>query len=175
MRTDIIQGSTYRREGGNRRTTIITKAGSIPGFVATAPQEQAFFSSLSPSFFLEPTSSSSTVVALNRLLATTVSTQAELTAALANNARIELGADILLTSEVTINGLTGVVIDGKGFKIDGNNSVRCFNIQNGAEVALTHLTITRGSAVSQQVITFIYVSFLSSFRLLITLFSLLSA
>jgi len=77
-------------------------------------------------------------------LPTIVTTQAQLTAALANNARIELGADILITSTVSINALTGVVIDGKGFAIDGNNAVQCFNIKQSVELALMNLIVTRG-------------------------------
>jgi hypothetical protein len=73
-----------------------------------------------------------------------VTTQAELTAALANNARIELGADIVITSTVSINALTGVVIDGKGSAIDGNNAAQCFNIKQSVELTLMNLIVSRG-------------------------------
>lgn len=135
-------------------------AGPFPGAMAIAQQEykvqQEKVSSSSLSFEAPP--SSSVIAARRRLTATIVTNEAGLTAALANGATIELAADILLTSTVTIDGLTNLVIDGKGFKIDGNNTVGCVAISNGATVALMDLTITRGSTVSWQA-PFLYPTF----------------
>jgi hypothetical protein len=179
MRTISTQGSTYQKEGGDNPTTTtttdtmrtstrITKEGSFPGPMATALTEQAF--SLSSSSFLKTPPSSSVVVVRRRLTTTTVTTQAELVAALANSVTIVFAADILLTSEVSIDGLTGLVINGKGFKIDGNNAVRCFRIDIGTEVAFANLTITRGSSdVSFRInICFDFFFSFSVFRLLLS-------
>jgi hypothetical protein len=63
---------------------------------------------------------------------TRVFDKTSLSTALANSAKILLAADITLTATIVISGLKGVVINGNGFKVDGNNSVRCFSIQSGA-------------------------------------------
>ena len=73
----------------------------------------------------------------------TVTTLNEFTTALSrNNVEIELAADIILTTNIGIRGLTGVVINGNNFKVDGNNAVQCFLIANGAEVSFNDLAIT---------------------------------
>jgi hypothetical protein len=79
-----------------------------------------------------------------RQMVTAVSDEAAFNTALANSAEIEVWAHITLTATITISGLTGVVINGNGFKVDGNNAVRCFKIQGGAEVSFFNLTITKG-------------------------------
>jgi len=94
-----------------------------------------------PSITLEPT--------LMPTPARPITTAAMLTSALADNANIELAADITLSSTIDINGVTGVVIDGQLFNVDGNNNngntaVRCFKIGNRAEVTFINLTITNG-------------------------------
>eukprot|EP00613_Pedinella_sp_CCMP2098_P029919 CAMPEP_0171739396 /NCGR_PEP_ID=MMETSP0991-20121206/34220_1 /TAXON_ID=483369 /ORGANISM="non described non described, Strain CCMP2098" /LENGTH=482 /DNA_ID=CAMNT_0012337029 /DNA_START=276 /DNA_END=1723 /DNA_ORIENTATION=+ len=95
------------------------------------------------------------LVSGRRMLTTTVATRAELTSALTNNSVIELAADILmnpvgiegadpiLMNSVEIEGLTGVVIDGNGFKLDGNNSVRCLGVIDSA-LTINNIAITRG-------------------------------
>lgn len=80
---------------------------------------------------------------LTRRMVTVVSDEATLKDALTNdNAEIELSVAITLTDEIDINGRTGVVMNGNGFKIDGNSSVRCFKIENNAEMSFYNLTIT---------------------------------
>lgn len=79
-----------------------------------------------------------------RRMATTVLNEAALNTALANNAEIELFTDITLTATVTISGLTGLVINGRGYKVDGNNAVICFSVLTDAEVSFIELTITNG-------------------------------
>ena len=184
MRTDSTQGSTYQREGSHSPVTTTNKVESFPGPMAAALQEHVSSSSTlsSSSSFLEaPNSeaSSSSVVVARRRLTTTVTNEAQLTAALANNATIELGANILITSKVTIGVLTGVFIDGKGFEIDGNNAVQCFLIYGAAEVTLKDLIITRGSSgvswrVKRYRLFLLFISFLSSSRPPTTLPSLSS-
>jgi hypothetical protein len=170
MRTGSTQGSAYQREGSDSLATTDTmrpltniKAGPFPDSITSALTEQAF-SSLSSSF-LEPPPSP-VAVACRRLAATTVTTYAELTAAFVNDATIELATNILLGSTVWINGLTGVAVDGKGFEVDGQNNARCFYFYNGAEVALTDLTITRGfsATVSRRVRTPLYFLLLRFFH-----------
>jgi hypothetical protein len=135
----ILENNTMRTDSTNTSIAGTSTNTIFPAPMASARQEEVS----SSSSFLEPPSKS-VVIAPRRLSITTVTTEAELTTALNNNARIELAADILLTSTININGLTGVVIDGKGFEINGNDTVRCFYIYNGAEVSLSNLTITRG-------------------------------
>ena len=53
----------------------------------------------------------------------TVTTQEELQAAIADDTTIEVAADIYLSSEIDIDGITGLVINGNGYKIDGQGSV----------------------------------------------------
>eukprot|EP00613_Pedinella_sp_CCMP2098_P025123 CAMPEP_0171711916 /NCGR_PEP_ID=MMETSP0991-20121206/16879_1 /TAXON_ID=483369 /ORGANISM="non described non described, Strain CCMP2098" /LENGTH=251 /DNA_ID=CAMNT_0012302347 /DNA_START=149 /DNA_END=901 /DNA_ORIENTATION=+ len=78
-----------------------------------------------------------------------VSTERELTSALGNMMAIEFSANIVLTSTVHVVGLISLSIDGKGFKLDGQNSVSsCLYIRKYAELALTNLIITRGYAIT---------------------------
>jgi hypothetical protein len=72
--------------------------------------------------------------------------ETSLNTALANIAKVVLAADITLTAPIVIDGLTGVVISGNGFKVYGSNSARCFLIQGQAEVSLFGLTTTKGNA-----------------------------
>lgn len=81
-----------------------------------------------------------------RRLITTVSDENAFKNALDTDAEIELAVDIVLSATVTISGLTGVVINGRGFKVDGNSAVRCFNIST-AEVLFSNLTIADGQLV----------------------------
>jgi hypothetical protein len=74
----------------------------------------------------------------------TVSTEAAFVASLANDAFIELASNLILASSISIDGFTGVVVNGSGYKLDGNDLVRCLSIQNNAEAAIFDLVITRG-------------------------------
>lgn len=78
-----------------------------------------------------------------------VSTEAELVAGIASAATLDLVADIYLTSTVKIASVTGLVINGHGFKVDGQNNVRCFSIVGHSgdptEVTFNNLAIAHGS------------------------------
>jgi len=74
---------------------------------------------------------------------TQVSTESEFITALGDNIMIELERNITLTATININGTTGLVINGNNYKVDGNDAVRCFVIQN-AEVSFKNLTIMNG-------------------------------
>jgi hypothetical protein len=84
-----------------------------------------------------------------RRMVTVVSDETALNNALSNFAEIKLAAHIMLTAPIAISGLTGVVINGNGFKVDGNNAVRCFKVEVGAEVFFFNLTITNGNTNSE--------------------------
>jgi len=79
-----------------------------------------------------------------------VYTQGDLTAALADAHAgptvIELGATIILTAAVVIEGQAGLVVDGLGkYALDGQQRVQCVVIAGSAtEVTLQNLTITGG-------------------------------
>lgn len=155
LRAGSIRGSTYQREEvGNPTATVNmrpptnTKAEPCPGSVATAQQNQDSFSFFSFLFDRPP---SSVAVSHRWLATTTATTEEQLKNALASSVTIDLAANISLTSTVDINGVTDLIIDGKGFEIDGQNSVRCFLTQNGAKVALRNFTITKGSGVSLRI------------------------
>jgi len=83
---------------------------------------------------------------MRRRLVTTVSDETAFNNALGTDSEIEMAADIVLAATVTISGLTGVVINGRGFKVDGNSTVRCFYISS-AEVFFSNLTIADGQLV----------------------------
>ena len=83
----------------------------------------------------------------------TVTTQAEFVAAIADDTTIELAADIYLSSQIDIDGITGLVINGNGFKIDAGASSsdqrRCMYIDGGSQVTMNQLTVTGGYVVSE--------------------------
>ena len=84
----------------------------------------------------------------------TVTTQAEFVAAIADDTTIELAADIYLSSTIIIRGITGIVINGNGFKIDAGadyyNQRRCMYIDGGSQVTMNQLTVTGGYIVSER-------------------------
>jgi hypothetical protein len=60
---------------------------------------------------------------------------------------INLAADINLTSMIMITNINGLVINGNGFKIDGQSIVRCFSIAGAStNVTMNSLTISNGLA-----------------------------
>jgi hypothetical protein len=75
---------------------------------------------------------------------TTVTTENEFRAALANSVVIELAADITLAAQIVISGFTGLTMNGNSFKVDGNNAVMCFYITNCPDMSINHFTITKG-------------------------------
>ncbi len=76
--------------------------------------------------------------------AVNAATEAELTAAIGNGNTVDVTEDIYLTATIFIYSVTGLTINGNGFKVDGQGEVRCFSLQN-SDVALTGLTITNVS------------------------------
>jgi hypothetical protein len=94
----------------------------------------------------------------SRRLTTTVFTEAGLSAAIANNANIVLGADITLSaggstaSAFTISGVTGLTIDGAGhtlgFSSSSNKDGRIFYIDSASEVEMVDLTLENGYVYS---------------------------
>ena len=77
-----------------------------------------------------------------------MATQAEFEAGIASDTTMEVTADIDLSSQIEIDGITGLVINGNGYKIDGQGSVRCMMIEGGSEVTINELTVTNGYDVS---------------------------
>jgi len=84
---------------------------------------------------------------LNGRRLTIVSSEGTLTSALIDNAVIEFSGDIELQNTVVINALVDLVVGGNGFKLDGNNAVRCLHIKNYANVALINIIIIGGSTI----------------------------
>ena len=90
----------------------------------------------------------------HRRMSVTVTTETQLKNAIANDATIELGGNIVLTpvggenSAITISGVTGLVINGNGYTIgfassdEGNG--KCFRIESNSEVTMNDLTISNG-------------------------------
>ena len=82
-----------------------------------------------------------------------MTTQEELQAAIADDTTIELAADIYLSSQIDIDGITGLVINGNGFKIDAGASSsdqrRCMYIDGGSQVTMNQLSVTGGYIVSE--------------------------
>ena len=76
-----------------------------------------------------------------------VTTEADLKANIVDGATISIGADILLTSTVNVNNVTGLSIEGNSFKIDGQEKGNCFYITSGSIVILRNMTITNGYTV----------------------------
>jgi hypothetical protein len=74
----------------------------------------------------------------------TVNTAGALQVAIASGATIDIAADLLLTSSIAISGITDLVINGNGFKVDGQGSVRCFIIDGASAVTISDLIITNG-------------------------------
>ena len=83
-----------------------------------------------------------------------VATQAELIAAIGSNVTISLTGNIILSDStyiassdtgIVINStVKGLVINGNGFSIDGDDRMRCIYIGDGAEVKIKSLAVTRG-------------------------------
>jgi hypothetical protein len=91
----------------------------------------------------------------SRRLTTVVTTKAELTAAIANNAYITLGNNITLSaggtgaeSAFNITGVTGLTIDGAGYTLGFASSSsangRIFYIDGGSSVEMVDLTLANG-------------------------------
>ena len=76
-----------------------------------------------------------------------MTTEADLKANVVDGATISIGADILLTSTVNVNNVTGLSIEGNSFKIDGQEKGNCFYITSGSIVILRNMTITNGYTV----------------------------
>ena len=79
-----------------------------------------------------------------RLKWVSVSTAAQLQAAIANHTTITLAGDIFLNITIEIHGKTAVLINGMGFKLDANRSVRCFHIDGGSNVEMRDLIVMNG-------------------------------
>ena len=93
-----------------------------------------------------------------------VANQTEFINAIGNNVAISLTGDINLTdyrliddsyTGIVIENVTGLVVDGNGFSIDGGSRMRCLYIGIGTEVEIKNLTIKNGwntnAAVSSSV------------------------
>ena len=82
-----------------------------------------------------------------------MATQAEFEAGIASDTTMEVTADIYLSSQIEIDGITGLVINGNGFKIDAGASSsdqrRCMYIDGGSQVTMNQLTVTGGYVVSE--------------------------
>jgi len=84
---------------------------------------------------------------LRSMTVVTVDSQSSLESAIVKDAYLQLNTDIPLTSEITISDITGLIIDGAGFAIDGTGMYRCFYLtldSGSTEVEMRDLTITNG-------------------------------
>jgi hypothetical protein len=76
-----------------------------------------------------------------------VYTQNRLQSLISNYVSLTLGADIYLTSQISIDGIYSLIIDGDGYKIDGQNAVRCIYVAGySTNINLKNLVITNGNA-----------------------------
>jgi hypothetical protein len=76
-----------------------------------------------------------------------VYTQNRLQSLISSYTSLILGADIYLTSHISIYGIYSLLIDGDGYKIDGQNSVRCLYVAGvSTNIYLTNLVITNGNS-----------------------------
>ena len=88
---------------------------------------------------------------LRELASVNVINQRSLNAHLASGTTINLVTDIALTtmeyssSGVFISGISNLVIDGKGYKINGQGAMRCFFITGDSDVVLQNLVVTNGN------------------------------
>ena len=74
-----------------------------------------------------------------------VSTEAQLRAAIGSDVTIEITADIYLTSTISIYNKNNLVINGNGHKVDGQGVAQCFYISGSTSVVeVNDLTITNG-------------------------------
>lgn len=72
----------------------------------------------------------------------TVYNEDQLKASIQDYAIINLGNDIYIKETLKVSNVNDVLINGFGYKINGNHSVQCFNINNGSSIAIHHLQIT---------------------------------
>ena len=79
-----------------------------------------------------------------------VATEDELKSNIVDDVTILIGANINLTSAVNVNGVTGLVIEGNKFEIDGQKKDRCFYIISGSNVIFKNITMTNGYTVMNQ-------------------------
>ena len=72
------------------------------------------------------------------------------TAVLTGNIDLEYGMDIQSSyTGIVIENVQGFVIDGAGFAINGQGSMRCLYVGgSGSTVELRNLTVTNGSSIS---------------------------
>jgi hypothetical protein len=94
------------------------------------------------------TTSHTALVRTARRVGAAVSTEAELRAALTDGATVDLTADIYLTAVLAIARHTGIILNGHGFKVDGQRAVQCFALTASSEVTINGLTITNCAADS---------------------------
>lgn len=74
---------------------------------------------------------------------TIVSTQAQLTAAITNGNVITFGANIVLSSTVSISISGSLTIYGNGYQLNGNSNCNCLALGSGT-IYIYSLTITNG-------------------------------
>lgn len=85
------------------------------------------------------------VVSLTHAATVTVSTEANLKAALKSDTTVVLGADIALTAQLAISGLVNLVIDGASHALDGQGKVSIFSISGSSTVvSFRNLTVAHG-------------------------------
>ena len=52
--------------------------------------------------------------------------------------------DILFTSTINISGVTTVIKSSTSAALDGNNTVRLFSFENGAQVSISGIVLKNG-------------------------------
>ncbi len=70
--------------------------------------------------------------------------QAQFQNAIHSGSTVWLGANILLSSPLTINSVTELTIKGQGFSVNGQNHVQCIVISGKSSVTIEDLYIVNG-------------------------------
>lgn len=78
-------------------------------------------------------------------------TEEQLKASIADDTTISIGADIYITGAVDIQNVISLLIEGRGFKIDGQRKVACFYIGSARNITLNNLTIANGFTVIKSI------------------------
>jgi predicted outer membrane repeat protein len=75
-----------------------------------------------------------------------VSDQQGLQLAIESNTTVILSQDIYLTTSISISNVEGFILNGSGFKVDGQQTVSCFTISTnfGVSVFVHDLSVTNG-------------------------------
>jgi hypothetical protein len=86
---------------------------------------------------------------------TYVATTNQFNNAVGDNTIIEVTSDISLSTRISINTISSLLVKGNGYTLDGRNSVRCFRILDSNDIHIQNITIKNGySSVSFSAVCF---------------------